>query len=137
MHQDATLATEVGLAQATLCYMGAQLPLPHGKGHNTAHFLAHVYCGQTVAYLSNCCAVVIVMLLLTFFSGNELYDDDKWPSAGGSDIILPLSGRYDRLLKARVLRKCQQLNQGRPITSLHLVRFRPSGDKTNVSDEEN
>ena len=46
---------------------GAQLPLPHGKGHNTAHFLAHVYCGQTVAYLSNCCALAIVMHLWTFF----------------------------------------------------------------------
>jgi len=27
---------------------------PHGKGHSSPHFLAHVYCGQTVAHLSNC-----------------------------------------------------------------------------------
>ena len=29
---------------------------PHGKGHSSPslHFSAHVYCGQTVAHLSNC-----------------------------------------------------------------------------------
>jgi len=37
--------------QATLCQMGTQLH--HGKGHNSRRLLAHVYCGQTVARLSN------------------------------------------------------------------------------------
>jgi len=30
----------------------------HGKGHSNPHFRAHVYCGQTVAHLSNCLALV-------------------------------------------------------------------------------
>jgi len=31
---------------------------PHGKGHSSLHFSAHVYCGQTVAHVSNCWALV-------------------------------------------------------------------------------
>jgi len=31
---------------------------PHGKGHSSPPFSAHVYCDQTVAYLSNCWALV-------------------------------------------------------------------------------
>ena len=27
---------------------------PQGKGHSSPHFSANVYCGQTVAHLSNC-----------------------------------------------------------------------------------
>jgi len=35
------------------------LSFPHGKGHSTArHFSALVYCGETVAHLSNCLALV-------------------------------------------------------------------------------
>ena len=33
---------------------------PHGKGHSSPHFSAHVCCGQTVAHLSNCWAVVCI-----------------------------------------------------------------------------
>jgi len=47
------LGTDISSAQATLCQMGTQLP--HGKGHSRdPHFSRHAYCGQTVAYLSNC-----------------------------------------------------------------------------------
>jgi len=66
MHQDATLATEVGLGPGDIVLYGAHLPPQKRAQH--PHFLAHVYCGQTVARLSNCCALVIVMLLWTFFS---------------------------------------------------------------------
>ena len=30
---------------------------PHGKGHNSPHFPAHVYCGETVAHLRYCWAL--------------------------------------------------------------------------------
>ena len=43
-------------AQATLCYMGTQLP--PSKRAQQPHFTGHVYCGQTVIHLSNCWAVV-------------------------------------------------------------------------------
>ena len=62
------------MAQDTTWYGGRPQPRrhcvgwepssPHGKGHNSPpHFsanvvLAHVYCGQTVAHLSNCWALV-------------------------------------------------------------------------------
>jgi len=39
--------TEVGLAQATLCFTDTQLPQ---KG-NTAQFLAPVYCGQMAGWI--------------------------------------------------------------------------------------
>ena len=33
-------------------------PAPHGSGHRSLpHFPAHVYCGKTVAHLSNCLAL--------------------------------------------------------------------------------
>jgi len=31
---------------------------PHGKGHSSLHFSAHVYCDQTVVHLNNCWALV-------------------------------------------------------------------------------
>jgi len=37
---------------------------PHGEGHSSPHFSAHVYCGQTVARLSKCWALVNSGLLL-------------------------------------------------------------------------
>ena len=42
---------EVGLAlaQANLCYMGTELPLP--RGGRTPQFSAHVYCGQTAGWI--------------------------------------------------------------------------------------
>jgi len=43
------LGTKVGVASAALCYMGIQLPLQKGA---QPPILAHVYCGQTVAYIS-------------------------------------------------------------------------------------
>jgi len=44
-----TVGTEIGLGQATLCYMGTQ-----SQGTAAPHFSARVYCGQTVAHLGNC-----------------------------------------------------------------------------------
>jgi len=37
--------------------MGTQLS-PKKKGQSSSHFWAHVYCGQTVAHLTNCRALV-------------------------------------------------------------------------------
>jgi len=48
MEQDAA-GTEVGLDQATLCYMRTQLP--RGKGHSSPHFSAHAYCGQMAGWI--------------------------------------------------------------------------------------
>jgi len=50
------LGMEVGLDTGDIVLDGARLP--HGKGHSSPHFSAHVYCGQTVAaHLSNCWAL--------------------------------------------------------------------------------
>ena len=46
------LATEVGLGQATLCYMKTQLPPK--RAQQPTPLSAHVYCGQTVAHLIYC-----------------------------------------------------------------------------------
>jgi len=35
---------------------------PHKKGYRSPHFLDHVYCGQTVAHVSNCWALVEVYI---------------------------------------------------------------------------
>jgi len=43
------LDMEVGLGQATLCYMGMQLP---PKGQTPTLFLAHVYCGQMAGWIN-------------------------------------------------------------------------------------
>jgi len=45
------LVRRYALAQTTLCYMGTQLPL---QKRGQPQFLAHVYCGRTVAHLSYC-----------------------------------------------------------------------------------
>jgi len=45
------LGTEVGLGRGEIVLDGDQLP-PKGAKHS--QFSAHVYCGQTVAHLSNC-----------------------------------------------------------------------------------
>jgi len=48
------LGTEVGLGLGHTVLDG-DLTTRHGKGHsNPLHFSAHVYCGQTIAHLSNC-----------------------------------------------------------------------------------
>jgi len=46
------LVRKYASAQATLLGTWKGTQLPHGKGHNSPHFWAHVYCGQTVAHLS-------------------------------------------------------------------------------------
>jgi len=43
------LGTEVGLGPGDIVLDGD--PAPPRKGHSTPHFLARVYCGQTVAHL--------------------------------------------------------------------------------------
>jgi len=47
------LGTGVGLGPGDIVLDGDPA-LPHGKGHSSPQFSAHVYCGQTVAHLSNC-----------------------------------------------------------------------------------
>jgi len=46
------LGTEVRLGPGHIVLDVDQLRPP--KGHNSRKFLGHVYCGQTVAHLSNC-----------------------------------------------------------------------------------
>jgi len=50
--------TEVGLGQGDIVLDGIQFPPSDGKGHSSPHFSVHVYCGKTVAHLSNCWALV-------------------------------------------------------------------------------
>jgi len=51
------LGTEVCLGPGDI--MLAEDPAPQGKWHSShPHFVAHVYCGQTVAHLSKCRALV-------------------------------------------------------------------------------
>jgi len=47
------LGTEVGLRPGDIVLVGDPAS-PNEKGHSSRHFLAHVYCGQMVAYLTNC-----------------------------------------------------------------------------------
>jgi len=55
MGQDATWYTEVGLIPSHIVYLDENpTPRPHKKGHSSPHSSAHVYCGETVAHLSNC-----------------------------------------------------------------------------------
>jgi len=51
------LGTEVGRGPGDIVLNGDQLP--HGKRHSSLHFLAHVYCGWTVAHLSYSWALVL------------------------------------------------------------------------------
>jgi len=51
MDQDATWCKDVGLAQATLSYMGTtQLP-PWKRAQQHPHFSAHIYCSQTARWI--------------------------------------------------------------------------------------
>jgi len=52
------LGTEVGLGPGDIMLDEDPAPPPKKKGHSSPHFSAHVYCGQTVAHLSNCWALV-------------------------------------------------------------------------------
>jgi len=47
------LGTKVGLGSGHIVLDGDPAPLLR-TGHSSPHFSAHVYCGQTVAHLSNC-----------------------------------------------------------------------------------
>jgi len=53
-----SLGREVGLGPGDILLNRTQLLPPKTKGGHSPHFLALVYCGQTVAHLSNCWAVV-------------------------------------------------------------------------------
>jgi len=44
---------------------------PQGKGHSSRYFSAHVYCGQTVAHLSNCWAFFKVSFGSTYVTRGQ------------------------------------------------------------------
>jgi len=48
------LGTEVGLVPAGDIVLDGDPAPPAEKGKTAPHFSAYVYCGQTVAHLSNC-----------------------------------------------------------------------------------
>jgi len=62
-----TLGIEVGLGTGDIVLDGDPAA-PHGKGHSSPHFWAHVHCGQTIAHLSNCKLCVVFSLLFLIFS---------------------------------------------------------------------
>ena len=45
------LGTEVGLGPGHIVLDGDPAPHLPKKGHSSAHFLAHVYCGQTAGWI--------------------------------------------------------------------------------------
>jgi len=51
------LGTEVGLVPGDIVLDGDPAPATE-RGTAAPHFSAHVYCGQTVAHLSNSCALI-------------------------------------------------------------------------------
>jgi len=51
------LGKEIGLGLGDIVLDGGPAP-PRKGAHRSPHFSAHVYCGQTVARLSNCRALV-------------------------------------------------------------------------------
>ena len=53
------LGTEVGLGPGDIVTYGDPVPPSRKGAQQSPHFLAHVYCGQTVAHLSNCWALVL------------------------------------------------------------------------------
>ena len=52
------LSTEIGLGPGDIVLDGDPTQLPHRKGRSSPHFSGHVYCGQTVAHISNCWGLV-------------------------------------------------------------------------------
>jgi len=55
-------------------------PAPHGKTHSTIaapHFSAHVYCGETVAHLSNCWALVTIAIMENTFNIKYLENGER------------------------------------------------------------
>ena len=53
------LGVEVGLGPGDIVLDGDPAPPSTERGTAALHFSTHVYCGQTVAHLSNYCALVI------------------------------------------------------------------------------
>jgi len=53
------LGMEVGLSPGDIVVDEDPAPPTEKDTAALPHFLAHIYCGQTVAHLSNCCALVI------------------------------------------------------------------------------
>ena len=49
-----SLGTEVGLGPGDIVLDGDPAARRKGEQQSPPHFLAHVYCGQKVAHLSNC-----------------------------------------------------------------------------------
>jgi len=59
------LGTEVGLGPGHIVLDGDSAPPKKGTARQ---FLAHVYCGQTVAHLTYCWALVKIVMLLYLWS---------------------------------------------------------------------
>jgi len=59
------LGTEVGRGRGDIMldWDPAVPPPPEKRGTAAPHFSVHVYCGQMVVHLSNCCAVVFLARL--------------------------------------------------------------------------
>jgi len=60
-----SLDTEVGLGPGDIVLDGIKLPLPRKEVQQLSHFSARIYCGQTVAHLSNCRALVFIRSTLS------------------------------------------------------------------------
>jgi len=58
------LGTEVGLGQRDIVLDKDPAP-PRKEAQQPSHFSAHVYCGQTVAHLSNCCMSSCTFVFIT------------------------------------------------------------------------
>jgi len=76
------LGTEVGLAQATLCYMGTQLPPTERGTAAPPHFSAHVYCGQTAAWI-----MIPLGKEVGLGPGDTVLDRDPAPPQKGVDHL--------------------------------------------------
>jgi len=68
------LDTEVGLGPGDIVLDGDPA-VPTERGIAAPHFSAHVYCGQTVAHLSNCYELLFacMCILLLYMFVNVLY----------------------------------------------------------------
>ena len=75
------LGTEVGLSPGDTVLDGDQAH-PQKGTKQAPHFSAHVYCGQTVAHLSNCCVLVCTNYLIANHLNNwqqsKLQQNYQW-----------------------------------------------------------
>ena len=79
MNQDATWYRGRPRHRRHCVRWGFQFPMPNGKRQSSPpHFMAHVYCGQTVAHLSNCWALVTSQI--SFLSLNQRRQGTEWNS---------------------------------------------------------